>query len=65
LFDMVFDALEHQEQQRKLQVLTQEQGMAATLGGMNAARPQSPAPLATSGPLTPEQAAPTALTPRQ
>jgi hypothetical protein len=65
LFDMVFDALEHQEQQRKLQVLTQEQGMAATLGGMNAARPQSPAPLATPGPLTPEQAAPTALTPRQ
>jgi hypothetical protein len=65
LFEMVFAQLEHQEQQRKLQVVAQEQGMAAQLGGMNAARPQLPAPLAQQGPLSAEQAAPTALTPRQ
>jgi hypothetical protein len=65
LYDMVFDALDYQEQQRKLQVVAQEQGMAATLGGMNAARPQGPAPLASPGPLSAEQAAPAALTPRQ
>jgi hypothetical protein len=42
-----------------------QQGMAAQLGGQNAARPQGPIPLASPGPLSPEQAAPTALTPRQ
>jgi hypothetical protein len=65
LYDMVYDALDYQEQQRKMQVVAQEQGMAATLGGMNAARPQGPAPLASPGPLSAEQAAPAALTPRQ
>jgi hypothetical protein len=65
IFDTVIDGLDAQEQQRKMQVVMQEQGMAAQLGGQNAARPQGPIPLASPGPLSPEQAAPTALTPRQ
>jgi hypothetical protein len=65
MFDTVYEGLEHQEQQRKMQIVMQEQGMAAQLGGMNAARPQAPAALASPSPLRADQAAPAALTPKQ
>jgi hypothetical protein len=65
MFDTVYEGLEHQEQQRKMQIVMQEEGMAAQLGGMNAARPQAPAALASPSPLRADQAAPAALTPKQ
>jgi hypothetical protein len=66
LFDLVFDALEAQEQQRKFQMAMTEQNVAAQLGGANAARPQLPIPMPSpGGPLSPAQAAPTATTPKQ
>jgi hypothetical protein len=65
IFDLVFDGLEHQEQQRKMQMFQQEQGIAAQLGQANAARPQPPAPMGAPQPLSPQQAAPAALTPGQ
>lgn len=65
LFMTVFDGLEAQEAQRKMQVVMQEQGMAAQLGAQNAARPQGEIPLATGGPLSAAKAAPAALTPAQ
>jgi hypothetical protein len=42
LYDTVFDALDMQEQQRKMQMMAQEQGAAAQLGQANAAAPQLP-----------------------
>lgn len=66
LFDLVFDALDAQEQQRKMQMAMSEQSAAVQLGGANAARPQLPIPMPSSGgPLSPAQAAPAALTPKQ
>jgi hypothetical protein len=66
LFDLVFDALDAQEQQRKMQMAMSEQSAAVQLGGANAARPQMPIPMPSSGgPLSPAQASPTATTPKQ
>lgn len=66
LFDEVFSALDSQEQQRKMQMAMTEQNVAAELGGANAARPQPPIPMPSSGgPLSPAQASPTATTPKQ
>jgi hypothetical protein len=65
LYDTVFDALDMQEQQRKAQLMAQEQGVAAQLGQANAAAPQSPIASPQLGPLSSEQAAPAALTPKQ
>lgn len=66
LFDLVFDALDEQERQRKMQLVMSEQNAAAQLGGANAARPQTPIPLPSSGgPLSPAQASSTATTPKQ
>lgn len=66
LFDLVFDALDEQEQQRKMQMVMSEQSAAVQLGGANAARPQAPIPLPSGGgPLSPAQASPSATTPKQ
>jgi hypothetical protein len=66
LYDTVFDALEAQEQQRKMQMVMSEQGVAAQLGQANAARPQTPIPLPQgAGPLSAAEASPTATTPKQ
>jgi hypothetical protein len=66
LFDTVFDALDSQEQQRKMQMAMSEQSAAVQLGGANAARPQLPIPMPSQGaPLSPAQASPTATTPKQ
>jgi hypothetical protein len=65
IFDLVYDGLEHQEQQRKLMLLQQEQGVAAQLGQANAARPQAPPEIGSPQPLSPAQASPAALTPGQ
>jgi hypothetical protein len=65
IYDLVFDALEEQEQQRKLKLVQQEQGVAAQLGMGNAARPQPEIPLPQAGPLSAAQASPSATTPNQ
>jgi hypothetical protein len=66
MYDLVFDALDAQETQRKQQMVMAEQGVAAQLGQANAARPQPEIPMpAGPGPLSAAQASPGALTPKQ
>jgi hypothetical protein len=65
LFDQVYDGLEMQEQQRRMQLIGTEQGVAAQLGQQNAAKPQGQIAAPALAPMTAAQAAPAALTPKQ
>jgi hypothetical protein len=64
MFDVVYRGLEFLEQRRQMQVAMQSQSAAMELGQANAARPQGNIPMPNQGGgLSPEQAAPAALSP--